>query len=132
MKDVLLALGGGPHHYPHYPNWAQQCLVTFIIIDHAYANERVRAHDLSVGRLRCRCNIGTKCDRRQQRAAAAVTSPSRTQRLNLYFVCSLLGKMTPLSATTSPVETQLLVFIALRGMRQVPRSEASLTAGSCC
>lgn len=43
VKDVLLALGGGPHHYPHYPNWAPQCLVTFIIIDHAYANERVCA-----------------------------------------------------------------------------------------
>lgn len=62
VKDVLLALGGGPHHYPHYPNWAQQCLVTFIIIDHAYADERVCAHDLSLGWFRCRGNIETKSD----------------------------------------------------------------------
>lgn len=62
VKDALLALGGGPHHYPHYPNWAQQCLVTFIIIDHAYANERVCAHELSVGWFRCRGNIETKYD----------------------------------------------------------------------
>lgn len=77
VKDVLLALGGGPHHFPHYPNWAQQCLVTFIIIDHAYANERVCAHELSVRRLRRRGNVGATArpllprSYRQTSAAAA-------------------------------------------------------------
>lgn len=100
VKDVLLALGGGPHHFPHYPNWAQQCLVTFIIIDHAYANERVCAHELSVGRLRCRGNIQTTydsfchaaTDRRQRRRRRYVSVSSAEHRPVLYFICLLLRK----------------------------------------
>lgn len=131
VKDVLLALGGGPHHYPHYPNWAQQCLVTFIIIDHAYADERVCAHDLSLGWFRCRGNIETKsdnfCDAKTSEAVALCLClvhrhPRNEKKGICSFFCFLLrkcvhssGKLhlcgvikgtdsSPKLATTPPVE----------------------------